>query len=397
MTGIPGDSIRGSLPVAGAGARGIEHAARNRRCLCLKAILYAGTVPAVVVDSVFPRLVYDGQSPFAIDAGNRFETWMTEGGAERLLSLYNRTDPSHPEGPLPPEDQLPPGCHVLDLGAEFPMPTRPPFVTKALLTSDPKYKKFRDDLRRACDARIAATERCFALKAAGDREAPEVILKGRFRIQVCGRWQEIEVDALRGFPLNPFYRPVELKSYPDRAGKTSPADIRAACRQSAVYVVGLRRYLYSQGLDPALVAPVADLVLKLPGYMAGSLRTMTLRNELESVERLLDEPSSVLAEIESRLNGLTLDSEAGLDSLPIHYMPSCKEHCPLASRCRSRARACGTPAILGTAAQQSLEVVGDLHRASSLMRGMAVPTAEESIITRRLAAARAVLEGFNYV
>jgi hypothetical protein len=47
----------------------------------------------------------------------------------------------------------------------------------------------------------------------------------------------IEPEALVVPDAEPFYRVIEIKSYPDRGGKTDPTDIRGVCRQAGVGVI----------------------------------------------------------------------------------------------------------------------------------------------------------------
>src|SRR5688572_30750847 len=81
-------SLRGGLPEASLGARGIEKAARNRSCQRLQVTTAAGvSLPSLaeVVYGIAPR---EGQSPFAIQAGNRFEQELLNLGGAKLFQLY---------------------------------------------------------------------------------------------------------------------------------------------------------------------------------------------------------------------------------------------------------------------------------------------------------------------
>src|SRR5436190_816357 len=68
--------------------RGIERAARNPACQVLRALLMAGISPATASAKVYGEVPREGQSPFALAAGNRFEALLTANGAARLLALY---------------------------------------------------------------------------------------------------------------------------------------------------------------------------------------------------------------------------------------------------------------------------------------------------------------------
>jgi hypothetical protein len=69
-------------------ARGLERMARNPACGLLKALTVASLSPATVVEQVYREVNREGQSPFALGAGNRFESSLFENDAARLLQLF---------------------------------------------------------------------------------------------------------------------------------------------------------------------------------------------------------------------------------------------------------------------------------------------------------------------
>src|SRR5438034_1784363 len=80
--------LRGTLRAEQLGARGIERMARNPACQLLKALTIAGFSPATVATSAYGDAAREGQSPFALAAGNQFEAKLFENGAAALLELY---------------------------------------------------------------------------------------------------------------------------------------------------------------------------------------------------------------------------------------------------------------------------------------------------------------------
>ena len=80
--------LRGALTAEQLGSRGLEHMARNPSCGLLKGLTIAGVSPATVVEAIYGDPPREGQSPFALTAGNRFETQLFDSGAARLLELY---------------------------------------------------------------------------------------------------------------------------------------------------------------------------------------------------------------------------------------------------------------------------------------------------------------------
>lgn len=349
--------LRGSLLAEEPGARGLERVARNPGCQRLRALTMIGVTPATAMKTVYKEPDREGQSPFALATGNRFERAVFENGAARLLDLYRRS------GRLTTAE-----CKIVVI------PDLAPATTAAAMAR-----------------RRSETERLFQLKARRDSRAPNIIVKARIQVALLGVPHDIEPDVLVAADSDAFYKPVEIKSYPDRAGKTNAADIRSACRQAAVAVIGLRHAVERLRLgDPPQLAPaVADLVLRRPGSFRPTLRPMTLAGEVHSLERALNEAPRDLAELEALIDAITpgasLDEADVLDAVPTNYVESCREHCALAPQCKQAAVACGDPVLLGTPAREELAAAGSLGRAVDLVRGRARPrTAEERALQARL-------------
>jgi hypothetical protein len=352
--------LRGRLPAESPGARGLERLARNPACTRLQALTLAGITPATASAEVYGQPAPEGQSPFALGAGNRFEQQLFDADAARLIALYQEA------GRLGPGDM-----RVVMLDRVVPGKNRAAMDRRRELT--------RDLLRR---------------KLAEAPEAPNVIIKARLGVPLLGTEYDTEPDVLVASTADAFYRPVEVKSYPDRAGKTDPADVRGACRQAAVAVVGLRHALSSLGIDEAaererLAPDVADLVLRRPGSYFPTLRPMTLRGEVFSLQRALEGTGQALERVEALLAGLgeeaTLDDPRVLDAIPASYVESCREHCALAAHCKDEAAGRGDPVLLGGQAREALAAAGSIQRGLDLMYGRAVPaSAEERALAERL-------------
>jgi hypothetical protein len=211
-------------------------------------------------------------------------------------------------------------------------------------------------------------------------------------VRFAGLDYQIEPDALVASDDDPFYRPVEVKSYPDRAGKTDPADLRSACRQAAVAVIALRQLLAElDDVDPAdLVPPRGDLVLRAPGSRAAHLHPMTLRGEVASLERVLAMAANALDDLESELAAIgpmaALDQAAVLETVPCNYEDNCREHCSLAAHCKHAAIVASDPILLGSRACEELLPAETLHRTLDLLygRGEAPRTPQEEALQIRL-------------
>jgi len=334
--------LRGGLPPEEPGARGIERVARNPQCFKLKALTIVGITPATAAHRVLGMPDREGQSPFALALGNQFERRMLESAAAMLFTLYRekgRLDAA--EAKIVNVDDLAPGSDL-----------------------------------RARRRRETETRRILEAKRRGDPSAPNLVIKPRLQVTLVGVPHAIEPDFFVARDADVFYRSGELKSYVDRGGKTEQADIRSACRQAAVGVLGLRQELARQGVvNPARAVPAfGDLVLRAPGSFNPRLSTMTLEGEVASLERAVNEAPRDLDELQALLPpGATLSDPAILGNIPHHYRPSCKEHCDLWRFCRNRALATSQPVILGDLAAEQLAAAGTITRALDLMNGRGAP------------------------
>lgn len=333
--------LRGSIEAQEPGARGIERVARNPDCLRLRALTIAGMTPAQAL-KVMGRKDREGQSPFAMLLGQQFERYLLRNGAANLFALYRKLNHlSETEAKIVSIEELAPGGSLA-----------------------------------ARRRREAETHRLFEAKLRGDPLAPNLIIKPRLTISLVGIPHPIEPDFMVATDSDRFYRVGELKSYPDRGGKTDPADIRSAARQAGVGVVGLRQWLTANGVahPEVLATSDADLVLKVTGFFLPTLQRMAIEGEVDSVLRAITDAPTNLNELEALLPvGASLDNAVVLETVPNHYRPSCKEHCAMWEHCRARAQADSHPIILGDHAAEKLAAAGSLSRAIDLMTGAGAP------------------------
>lgn len=352
--------LRGNLPQEEPGARGIERIARNPECTRLRALTIAGISPKTAAESVYGEPTQKGQSPFALAIGNAFEQGLIKEGAAALLKLLRDA------GRLTTAE-----CKVVII------PDLVPGVGATVVAR-----------------RHAETLRLLRLKASGDPSAPNLIVKPRLTIGLLGLEHGIEPDAIVASEADRFYRPMELKSYPDRAGKTDPADVRSACRQAAVAVVALRQVAERLGIPdaPSVIPPLGDLVLRVPASRKGQLRPMTLRSEVASLERALGEAPRNLDELEAFLPAAgSLDQATVLEAVPNSYRPNCREHCALARHCKQAAIAAQDPILLGEPAKELLIPAGSISRAVDLLNGARPRTDGEKNLAEQLQDAVAAL------
>src|SRR6266545_4081248 len=108
--------LRGALSAESLGARGLERVARNPACKRLRALTLASVTPGTAAQVVFGEAPREGQSPFALSAGNRFERALFEDGAQRLLQLYrDKGRLAADEGTVVDLSEVVPGTKPADL------------------------------------------------------------------------------------------------------------------------------------------------------------------------------------------------------------------------------------------------------------------------------------------
>ncbi len=346
--------VRGSLPQEAPGARGLERLARNPACLRLGVLTLAGVSPATVAREAYGKPAKEGQSPFAIGIGNQFESTLFKDGAQRFLDLYRTA------GRLGPSE-----TYVVNISELVP-----------------------GTGQEVMSQRMTQTLRLLGFRRSDQSKAPHIIIKPRLTLPLAGIARGIEPDVLVAATSDSFYRPVEIKSYPDRDGKTSPSDLRSALRQAAVGVLALRHALTDRLNMPAheaadRVPDWGDIVLRKPGSMRGSLRPMSLAGEVDSIARsLVSAKADVAIAIAHLPTDASLADPTVLDAIPNHFRESCKEHCALAKQCKAAAILAGDPAILGDIARETLHAPQTLGRVIDLLHGRGfapITPAEEAV------------------
>ena len=362
-------SLSGRLKSGGIGARGIEHIARNPGCKRLLAISSAGVKPRHVSKEVYGVDPEEQQSPFAIQTGKAFEKRLYADNGKLLVERYQRA------GLLPSIAQV--------------------AVIPELIPADmPDAMTKRRDL----------TLQYLTMKRRGDPQAPHLIIHPRLAVDLAGVEHIIEPDALAASDSDAFYRPVEIKSYPDRGGKTDQSDLRNARRQLAVGVVGLEHELAGLpgSVSSGLILDEGDLILRKIGRWDITLTPqVSLASEVFSLKQMLhDAPGQLQSLLQQLPPGATLDDPTVLNSIPSAWKESCREHCALAKVCKKQAAQCQDAMLLGSKAREELRAAGGVSRALQLMRGHgALPTTpEESELQSRLQGAlRELQEAVGHV
>lgn len=345
--------LRGVLPARAIGARGLEHLARNPGCTRLLALSVLG-VRAVDAATALYGEPAEGQSPFALQVGERFEARLVEKGAERLIALYAAAG------------RVAAGATAVDVAAEIP-------GTGAA----------------ALQRRSWRTLLLLRQHLACDPAAPALLLHPRLSVDLAGAPVGVEPDGL--VVENGVFRPIEVKSYPDRAGNTDPSDLRGASRQAAVGLLALREALARMGeSDVEGHAPaVGDLVLRKPGTMNATLRTLTLEGETASLLAALAKAPAVRQVLLDARRPIYAAGD--VDALPATWRESCREHCGLNAVCKRQAQEAGALSLLGGSACEVLAPAGDLRRALALLDGAMPTSPEEAVLADQLREAAGAL------
>lgn len=296
-----------------------------------------------------------GQSPFALARGQMFEGRLFRNGAALLLPELAR------EGILP----------------------------------QPKaaFRDFR--LRRVggpyqtLDAARAATSQMLAEAADGTARDPLLAAGATIRIPGGGMLPEaiLVVDALVvRRDLQPVQVVVgEVKTYPDRAGYTDPAELAVARAQAGVYVEGLRLVAEELGLQQRLqVSTTGFLVLSRPGFNAPSVRA---GEDLEFQAVRAQRGFKKLRAAADALPPRGRDMIAAIQGAPTNYNERCLSFCDRAPGCWQRAVAANDPEILGEDVARFLGLV-TIDRALALLEGKKPRNTAEEDLARRLETAR---------
>ena len=342
------DRIRGSLPKARANARSVAALTENPGCTRRRVIDSAGIAAYQLAEKLgHPTL--RGQSPFAIDGGNRFEARLKERSGYELL-----VDALTPYVDLP----KPPDLIVEDLGE---VPGRR--FTQAWM-----------------DERATRTDAALSRIARGQADAPHIVDHPVLRLDLAGVAVNLEPDAL-AFRVGDKLELVEIKSYPVIDGQADPGKLSSTAGQSAVYHMALRSTLERLGFDPELLEWSVILVAPRNFSRMPVAHRIPLKKKSMSLERVLKsvpQTATVLANLPDDLTfDVDPDGTLGVDeardtlatavsAVDAFYVPDCVQSCDMAKYCRSEAWRNDDPARLGRDARDNLAGVHSLADALRL-------------------------------
>jgi len=315
-------------PNRGPGARGLEHMARNRRCQRLAAVTLAGASADAAARRLGIAPVSEDASPFAAARGHRFEENLFKDDCERIWRAYARA------GLLPADFPHRDDLHEQWIDTEKGTDGRGEF---------------------SLPERLRQTEKLLLARARGDLSTPTLILKPRLTVHAGSQQFTIEPDGLIAAPGEPFYRVMEIKSYPDRQGYTSQSKTGSAARQAAVGVVALRQLLASNDLDERLAEATADLIFSNAGSDSPTLTRLPISGETDNIAATLTDAGATVTAVLDAVGAGTLDDPDVLEQLDTFLCSSCSSHCAMFEHCRASAIHQGHPVMLGDQASELLQ------------------------------------------
>lgn len=334
--------IRGTLPSARANARSVAALTQNPGCT-RRRVIDSASIPAYLLADKLGHPTLRGQSPFAIEGGNRFEDRLKRrSGYELLVDA------------LAPYVELP----------------KPP----DLVVEDVNRVGRLKDAEKWMDARARRTDEALSRIARGDADAPHVVDHPVLRFDLAGVSVNLEPDAL-AFRVGDKLELVEIKSYPIIDGQADPKKLAATAGQASVYHMALRATLERLGFDPELLnwsvilvaprnfgrTPVAHRIPLIKKSMALSRVLRAVPRTADVLEGLPDDLTFDVDPANSMdADALHVALAAAVTSVPAFFVPECVQNCDMAKFCRSEAWSNDDPARLGREARDNLAGVHSL-------------------------------------
>lgn len=282
-----------------------------------------------------------GQSPFALQRGERFERQLFRNNAEVMREQLVAAEVLLPEATGFRD------LRMRQLGGTSRNLDEAQDRTLRLLG-----ELASSGLRRATPNLVAGATICVP----GRAMLPEAILVlDALVIRAKGKLAELVVG--------------EVKTYPDRGGFTDRSELAGARAQLGVYVHGLEQVIADKGwIDRLSVAKLGFLALTKPGSNRSSIRVREdLRYQADRAARGL----ASLRDIASKMAPEGTPPEDPISTViaaPMHYEEACIRFCDRASGCFAHALANGDPSVLGDDVARLLGTM-TLPRVRELLHG----------------------------
>lgn len=342
--------LRGGAPPRNHDARTIAALTSNPGC-ARRGVMDAAAVDKDAVARALGFPAPFGQSQFAITRGNAFEAQVKADGCAELLTLLR--------------DRM--GLTIPEVAYDD---------LESVAGNDAR------ELRHTRTRRLVAR----ALESGDGTLFDHPLL----RLEIAGHPAYLEPDVL-AFQLAGRLHVIEIKSFAVVDGQGEPEQVAAAARQSAVYVLALRRLVAELGHDPARVSH--DVFLVCPENFSNrpTATPLDVRPQLAVLERQLARlvrVDDILAELPGDLSfGPGEELAASVRAVEARYAPDCMSGCEMALFCRDEARGCGRTGALGRSVRDDLGGVDTIGTALALADGSLMPSDDLAETAERLRAA----------
>jgi hypothetical protein len=309
-----------------------------------------------------------GQSPFAIAAGNTFESTIFREGAKRLREQLVQ------QGLLKEGDDGFEDFRTRDKGGPMANPD----------VAEKSTMEFLRQIGAGGSGKLASR-----IVAGATITVPDAAMLPRTRLGLDVLLVIPSTTPGKDEPRLPWRLVVgEVKSFVDRGGYTDRPKLAAARAQAGVYVAGLRAVM------AALAIPVDRVVVETKGFLVfvrpGGRYPVVYPNEDFAAQATRAEDGfAKMREIARRKPKL---GDEGVDAVLAAgrtFIPSCTSFCDLAHLCQKEAFEAGRPSVLGDDMARFVGPV-DLHRAYAILEGDNPKTADEKDLARRIAALEAL-------
>ncbi|MBB4755139.1 hypothetical protein [Actinoplanes lobatus] len=324
--------LRGATPAKSHNARTVAALTGNPGCV-RRALLDAAGIDK---DTLAARF---GQSPFAITRGNAFEAQVKANGFAQLLTLLRETL----------------GLELAEVGAQDLE------EVGGNKNSELRYTRSRQALKAAVDG----------------RDAPTFFDHPLLRLDVGGNDVYLEPDLV-AFHHDGVLHVVEIKSFAIIDNQADGTKVAAAARQSAVYVLALRRLLGDDKVSH-------EVVLVCPKDFSNQPTAVKIdvRKQLINLEHQLTRLARIETLAGQLPDGLSLDPGThspaelleNLSTLEARYAPACLASCEMAFLCRHEATGCTD--TLGATVREELGGVETVTEALGLAHGTRVPADDQ--------------------
>lgn len=341
--------------------RRFEQWAKNPDCEANTVSAVAGVSMADVAktEDLEPTM---GQSPYALMRGNTFERALFAKDAARLRDALVEADVLAPAT-----------TGFLDL--------RLSMNGGRLKTHTEAITKTRELLQRASAVGPKGLQKLPTIVASPTLQLPgQPVMLPEGHVAIDGLVLRPELDGDRVELVIG-----EIKTYPDRAGYTDPADLATSRAQAGVYLHALRLIIAELDLTDRLVAcSHGFLVLTRTGRNDPSVRA---GEDLEFQARRAERGFARLRHAALKLTPFDEnDTEKGIAAVKAGetaYRPGCLDFCDRAAGCRKAAEEAGDPAVLGEDVKRFLGATR-LPRALELLRGAEPVNDTERELAERL-------------